>query len=60
MTGFNNRIKVLESPSQSPDLNPIEVLWCDLKETKLSDVVKKKSNSARKSWSDGVFTITPQ
>ncbi len=26
-----NKIKVLESPSQSLDLNPIEMLWHDLK-----------------------------
>ncbi len=27
-----NKIKVLELPSQSPELNPIEMLWHDLKQ----------------------------
>ena len=26
-----NKVKVLESPSQSPDLNPIETVWAELK-----------------------------
>ncbi len=41
-----NKIKVLEWPNQSPDLNPIEMLWHDLKHSiharKLSNVAELK------------------
>ncbi len=47
-----NKIKVLEWPNQSPDLNPFEMLWHDLKQSihaRKPSNVAELNNSAKKS-----------
>ena len=41
-----NKIKVMEWPAQSPDLNPIENLWCDIKNA----VSEAKPRNAEELW----------
>ncbi len=47
-----NKIKVFESPNQCPDLNPIEMLWHDLKQ---SIHARKPSNVAELKGSYDAF-----
>lgn len=41
LKGWKNKMKVLVWPSQSWDLNPTEMLWCDLKHTVHAQSCKK-------------------
>lgn len=42
----SNRIQILDWPAQSPDLNPIENLWTDIKK----EVFKKKPKKTEELW----------
>ena len=49
------RVKVLQWPSQSPDLNPIEMLWTDLKTAVVAQKPRNISDLkdlCKKEWSN--------
>ncbi|KAF7643331.1 hypothetical protein LDENG_00241500 [Lucifuga dentata] len=53
------KMKVLEWPSQSPDINPIEMLWHDLKQAihaRKSSSVAELKQFCKEEWAK----ITPQ
>lgn len=42
----DNQVEIMEWPAQSPDLNPIENLWCDVKNA----VASRKSTNNNELW----------
>ena len=46
----DNKVKVLEGPSQSPDLNPIRDLWAGLKKVCVSQDAYKPGQFCQEEW----------
>ena len=50
----DNKVKVLDWPSQSPDLNPIEDLWAELKKKEYASKEAYKPDSVTPALSGGM------
>lgn len=58
MSNIGFVLNLLESPSQSPDLNPVEMLWNDLKSV-IHPPHPKNMGELRHFWKDEWSNVSP-